>query len=220
MSPLQQSIMSPECHSTVGQKLLHVDWKMCDVDITCPHCRNGLLHDDRTNFSKNKSLFPTFVIDGPPMWAMVVSVTCSRCRHRAPASAGEALSVLPACARSACPVETEHAPNKNSHLSVGATTVFDLLVPTCGNGDLCSRLLCHATNRLHSERVEDCCSFCNGQQQQEEKEGPTKCTDLHDCHVRACPPAGDGVRDACDAACSNSNAPWQLSDHDQPGAPM
>jgi len=30
---LQQSHVSPECHSTVGQKLLHVDWKMHDLEI-------------------------------------------------------------------------------------------------------------------------------------------------------------------------------------------
>jgi len=44
---------------------------------------------------------------------------------------------------------------------------------------------------------------------------PTKYIDLHNYHIRAHPPTGDGIRDACDAACSNSNAPWRLSDHDQ-----
>ena len=80
--PCQQSI-KPEYHSIVGQKLLHVDWyKMYGLqNVQCPHCRVGVLNNDRTNFSKNKLLFPIFVIDGPPMWAMVMSMTCSRCRQ-------------------------------------------------------------------------------------------------------------------------------------------
>jgi len=209
---LQQSIMSAGYHSIVGQKLLHVDWNMYDLEIKCPHCRNGVLQNDRTNFSKNKLLFPMFVIDGPPMWAMVMSMTCPCCRHRVNANASEILCNLPAYARAGYPVESKYALNKNSHLGVSATTVFDLLIPTYGNGDLCSRLLHHAINKSYLERVEDYYSFYRVQKQ---KEAPPKYVENHGYYIRAYPPTGDGIRDAYDSACSSSHTPWGISDHDR-----
>jgi len=48
-----------------------------------------------------------------------------------------------------------------------------------------------------------------------EKEVPSKCVVLHGYCMKAYPPTGDGTRKSYDAACSNSCAPWQLSDHDR-----
>ena len=59
---LCQKSMQPEHHSAVAQKLLHVDW--CNVhglNAQCPHCQVGILKNDRTNFSKNRLLFPMFI---------------------------------------------------------------------------------------------------------------------------------------------------------------
>jgi len=175
----------------------------------------GLLQNDRTNFSKNKLLFPTFIIDGPPMWVMAMSMTCNKCRHHVNDNAGEVLCTLPAYARNAYPVETKYATNKNSHLCISATSVFDLLMPTCGNGDLCSRILYNAMNRSYLERVEDYYSLQSSKKNTSEKEVPSKCVELHNDYVRACPPTGDGIRDAYDEASSSSNTPWKLSDHDR-----
>ena len=123
------------------------------------------------------------------------------------------LSSLPAHTRAAHPVESKHALNKNSHIGQSATSVFDLLVPTCGNGDLCSRLLCQATNRSCLQRVEDCCSFYAAGKK--EKEGPPPHVEHHGHHMKAHPPAGDGIRNTCDAASSSSHTPWKISDHDR-----
>jgi len=149
--------MHPQYHSIVGQKLLNVDWiMMYGLEINCPRCKASNLTNDRTNFSKNKLLFPIFVIDGPPLWCMVMSMTCPCCRYRVDANTGEVLCSLPAYARNAYPVETKHAfDNKNLHIGQSATTVFDLLMTTHGNGDLCSRLLYNAINRSYIERVEN-----------------------------------------------------------------
>jgi len=133
---------------------------MCGLDVGCPCCKKGILYNDRTNFSKNKLLFPIFGVDGPPMWAMVMSMKCPTCKYRVNANSGETLCNLPAYARDAYPVETKCAfDNKNSHLGSSATCVFDLLMTTYGNGDLCSRLLHHRVNRSHVQRVENYCSF-------------------------------------------------------------
>ena len=52
--PPCHSSNTPQCHSTVGQKLLCVDWpKMFGLEVNCPdkNCQ-GKLNNDRSNFSR------------------------------------------------------------------------------------------------------------------------------------------------------------------------
>ena len=199
--------MSPHYHSIVGQRLLCVDWvKMFGLEVNCPRCPSGVLYNDRTNFSKNKILFPIFSIEGPPQWCMVMSMVCQSCRGRYPANSDAVLRQLPAYARSAYPVDTKYALPKNSHLSKSSTQLLDLLMPTYGNGDLCSRLLDNAINRSYLEKVENYYSYhkANGSAQVGtiqpyiKKDGE---------YITAYPPLGDGIRDSYDKACSNRNTP-------------
>jgi len=107
--PAFQNSIDPHYHSTVGQKLLCVDWKrMYGIDVACRRCNKGVfLKNDRTNFSKNKIIFPIFVIDGPPLWCMAMSMTCPCCRWRVNGNDGETLCQLPGFARASYPVETK-----------------------------------------------------------------------------------------------------------------
>ena len=132
--------VDPHYHSIIRQKLMYVDWvRMHGLDINCPRCESGVLVNDRINFSKNKILFPIFVIDGPPIWSMVMSMTCPCCRACLQANSSEILCRLPGYARLSYPVELKYAiDNKNSHIGSSATAVFELLMLTYGNGDLCS----------------------------------------------------------------------------------
>jgi len=169
------------------------------------------LENDRTKFSKNKILFPTFVMDGPPQWAMVQSMTCRCCRYGVDANSGEILCSLPAYARNAYPVETKYAfDNKNCHLGRTVTELMDMMMPTSGNGDFCSRLLFNAINRSYIERVENYHSYCKHKSKEAsayvEKDG---------YYIRNYPPLGDGIRDAYDAACASQFTPWKVSDHDR-----
>jgi len=119
---------------------------------------------------------------------------------------------FPAHVRSSHPAETKCAlDNKNCHISQSVTHVFDLLMPTHGNGDLCSKPLCNAINWSHMKRAQNCCSFCKAAGR---KEPPPACVEKDCACVAACPPLGDGIRDACDVASSSNNAPWMISDHD------
>ena len=207
--------MEPQYHSIVGQKLLYVDWKrMYGLDIPCTKCDRGVLKNDRTNFSKNRVLFPMFGLDGAPMWCMVMSLTCPCCRWRVNANSCEVLCNLPAYARMAYPVDTKYALNKHSHIGRSATDVMDLLMPTYGNGDLCSRLLHNSINRAYIERVENYYSYYIVM----EKEGTGSIMpylEKDGQFIRAYPPLGDAIRDAHDEACSNTYAPWGISDHDR-----
>jgi len=100
---------------------------------------------------------------------------------------------------------------KNSHLGRSAAAVFDLVMPTCGNGEFCSGMLYDVMNCSYLERVEDCYSFYKEKQEKEvlsylEKDGS---------YIVSYPPLGDGIRDSYDVACSNPNTPLQISDHDR-----
>jgi hypothetical protein len=135
---------SPYYHSIVGQKLLLVDWcSMYGLQIACPDAKcNGLLKNERTNFSKNQTLFPIFGLDGPPSWCMVMSMVCSCCKRRFNSNDGEVILQLPSYIAAAYPVETKYAlADKTCHLAKNATEVFDSIMLTYGNGELCSRLL-------------------------------------------------------------------------------
>jgi hypothetical protein len=143
----------PQYHSIVGQKLLLVNWKLIfGLDVLCPCCNAAPLANDRTNFSKNKILFPIFDVDGPPAWCMVMSMTCTNCHARFNANDSAILCRLPAYAMYAYPVDTKYAGKRFSHIGRTASNMFDLLMPTYGNGDLCSRLLYNAINRLFLDK--------------------------------------------------------------------
>ena len=164
-------------------------------------------------FRKNKVLFPVFSITGAPKWCMVMSMTCPCCHRRCAANDGKTLVRIPACAAASYPVRSKCAlPNKHCHLSKDATQILDLLMPTYGNGDLCSRLLCNAINRDYLERVQQCYSYASN--------GAGTCRRLPYIEkdgefIRAFPPLGDAIRDVYDEACSSSNTPWKVSDHDR-----
>ena len=107
----------PQYHSIMGQKLLLVDWMKTHGLSSCP-CPDascaGSLSNDRTNFSKNKVLFPIFGIDAPPSWCVVMSsMVCGSCKRLFDANDGEVLFSLPAYAAATYPVETNYAQSNN-----------------------------------------------------------------------------------------------------------
>jgi len=120
------------------------------------------------------------------------------------------LTQLPAFAAASYPVEAKYALDKNSHIGRDATDVFDTLMTTHGNGELCSRLLYNACNRAYLERVTSYYSY--GKQYTGSVTRPHVQKDGE--HMRAYPPLGDGIRDAYDEA-SISNTHWNISDHDR-----
>lgn len=212
---------NPHYHSIVGQHLLLVDWKrMFGISVKCADRRcAGVLQNDRTSFSKNKTLFPIFSLHGAPSWCIVQSMICPICSRRFDANDGELLVSLPSYAAEAYPVDTKYAiSNKHSHIHRKATDVFDSIMLTYGNGEMCSRLLYNAINRDYISRlkgyysfVADCCSNHEG------TVTPTleDYIELHGGFIRQYPPLGDNIRDVFDEAASSSNNHWGISDHDR-----
>lgn len=111
---------NPSYHSIVGQKLLLVDWSRTHgLTVLCPDANcSGCLRNERTNFSKNKTLFPIFSLDGTPAWCMVMAMVCGRCHRRFNSNDGEVLVTIPAHAAETYPVTSTYAlSNKTCHLA-------------------------------------------------------------------------------------------------------
>jgi hypothetical protein len=164
--------INPHYHSIVGQKLLLVDWENTHgiIGLPCPDTGcNGLLCNDRTNWSKNKTLFPIFGLDGPPSWCMVQSMKCGCCKRRFDANESAILLQLPPHAAEAYPVEECFSySNTLSHLSRITTETFDSIMLTYGNGEMCSKLLYNAIDRSYISQLKvyySYCALCNKQSQ-------------------------------------------------------
>ena len=206
---------NPHYHSIVGQKLLLVDWAATHgLEVECPgrHCCAKLIND-RTNFSKNKTLYPIFGLDGPPSWCIVMSMVCKQCHSRFNANDGEVLLNVPAYARATYPVETKFAQsNKAAHLNVNATDVFSSIMVTYANGELCSRLLYDCINRAYYiERLKVYYSYAIANNKERVRDYVEKDGEF----IKTFPPLGDTIRDVFDDALTSENNPWGISDHNR-----
>ena len=138
-------------------------------------------------------------------------MNCSGCRRQFDANDGRVLLTLPAHVAALYPVETKYAlPNKNSHLHRQATDVFDSIMLTYGNGELCSRILYDSINRDYIQRLKIYYSYAKASgtatMPYVPKDGG---------FIRAHPPLGETIRDIYDEALSSPNNPWGISDHDR-----
>ena len=203
------AIDNPHCHSIVGQTLLIVDWKRAfGLDVPCPNC-NTPLENVRTNWSKNKVLFPMFDLEGPPTWAIVMVYKCPCCKATFDANEGAVLCKLPAFAANTYPVDPKFAQcRRNSHISRKATDVFDLLMTTYANGDLCSRLMYNAVNRSYMTKISAYYSNHKVAGTSGVKPYPRKDGE----YLKVYPPVGALIRDMFNVAAHEPNA-WGISDY-------
>jgi len=210
----QEAGDNPHYHSIVGQKLLLVDWeRVYGLEVHCPNSTcNGVLNNTRTNFSKNKTLFPIFGLDGPPAWCIVQSMTCSCCRRQFAANDGEVLVNLPTHVADDYPVETTYATNSTSHIARNAAEVFASIMITYGNGELCSKLLYDAVNRAYIGKIKGYYSLASTKR----KESATKpYIEKDGSFIRQYPPLGDTIRDLYNTAASSTTNRWRLSDFER-----
>jgi len=205
---------NPHYHSTVGQKLMLVDWEHeYKLDMSCPAAAcQGVLRNTRTNFSKNKTLFPIYGIEGPPIWCIVQSMACSCCKRQFAANDGNMLVNLPPHVANEYPVSANYvSANSTSHVSRNATEVFASIMITYGNGELCSKLLCDAINRSYVRRIEGYCSYAL----LTKKVSTTECIPKDGCFIKQYPPLGDTIRDLYNKAALSDNNRWRISDFER-----
>jgi len=83
---------------------------------------------------------------------------------------------------------------------------------TCGNGELCSKLLCNSINRDYIRRIKTHFSKAS-------EKKPTTVAAPHIAKdgefVKQHPPLGETIRDMYNVASSSQKNPWCLSDHDR-----
>jgi len=215
---------NPYYHSIVGQKLLYVDWiRIYGLEIKCPdvNCK-GILENERTNFSKNKTLFPVFGLEGPPMWCIVQRMDCNCCRRPFFSTEGEVLASLPPHVADDYPVETTYAEKKSTcHITRNAAEIFATIMITYGNGELCSKLLYDAINRAYMSRIKAYYSLAvskkeAGSTTPTTTASPTKGYIEKDGeYVRQYPPLGDTIRDLYNNAASSTTNRWRISDFER-----
>lgn len=219
VSPSPAMCTSPEYHSIVGQELLLVDWKRSyGVEASCPRCRIGKLQNQRTNFSHNKILFPIFGLNGPPSWCMIMELKCSNCKTNYDSNEGAVICNLPIYMAAAYPVETKYCLGNNSHLAKTATNVFDIIMTTYGNGELCSRLLYNTMNRAYVDKVADYLSrhaVAQDGQDETQSQSPRPYVEKDGGFITYFPPSGEYIRTAYDKSSETYNNHWRISDHER-----
>ena len=196
--------------SVVNQEILVVDWEMFfpDHSLRCPRC-DGTLQRTRSNFSKNKTLFPLFGMNGPPMYAILMGYKCPCCRASFQSNDGELLATLPIYMANCYPVEPKYA-RGNQHITKTATRHFEGLMLIYGNGDKCSRMLLDGINKDYEERTASYYSFCK----EANKKGEDYPVKDGEWLVRY-PPLGETIRQLYDDAASSDWTWYKISDHDR-----
>ena len=208
---------NPEYHSIVGQKLLYVDWQnLYDLEMCCPHATcTGVLSNDRHNFSKHKTLFPIYGLEGALAWCIVQKIECSCCKRPFDANDGEVLlNILPHIAED-YPVKTAYATtNSTSHISRNASEIFATLMIAYGNGELCSKLLYDAINRAYMGRIKTYYSLALSRKESSTTT-PNEYIPKDGSFIRQCPPLGDTIRDLYNHAASSATNRWGISDFER-----
>ena len=213
--PACHNDLNPHCHSITGQKLLYVDWERTHgMQVPCPDAAcQGMLKSERSNFSKNKTLFPIYGLEGSPLWCIVMVMVCPCCRRSYKSNDADILINIPAHAADAYPVETVYAQSTACHLSRQTTEVFSSLMVTYGNGEMCSKLLFNALNRECLRRLK--VYYSVAQEKKDTNATITNYIEKDGEHMRQWPPLGDSIRDMYDTAASSRKNPWLISDHDR-----
>jgi hypothetical protein len=220
--------LHPNYHMIEGTSLVYVDWRLHfgkDLNIFCPeldpltHIRcNGVLKEDRTNFSKNKKLFPVFRIGSLPSWCIVQSYWCLTCGKRMNANEGNLLMCLPEYVRNAYPVDPKYASAVTTwHIDRATSDMVEELMITYGNGDQLSKMLFTKMSKDYHHKRTEYLSYWRDYQQCEEivkKVATPPYPELHE-YMTFKPPSGHSLRNLFDEACLSPNTPYGISDHNR-----
>jgi hypothetical protein len=155
---------SPYYHALQKTSYIHVDWEMSHpgTALYCYECKKKeptnedppkLLHD-RTNFTKNRHLFPIFDQGGSVIWASIMVYYCSKCKTRYNGNDGRVLQMLDPEVRGAYPVHPRYAVEGATwHLAKELADDLDDSMLTYGNADFFCRKMYNRKLRAYEERV-------------------------------------------------------------------
>jgi hypothetical protein len=151
---------SPLYHFLEGESVIYLDWKLISpaTPLLCPFCKNQghvdcHLKHDRTNWSKNYSLFPLWTTSGVPTWCVIMRYTCETCKRGIDANDGRLLRSMPSYVRQAYPVEPKYAMGA-FHLSKALTFYLENLMKTYASGSFFSKLMYKKMNAKYVTQIE------------------------------------------------------------------
>ena len=163
IDPTEPMQADPTYHSVQGQSLFYVDWGLlCPaVTIPCLECKiRGesdvpTLRRERTNFGRNKRLFPLWrAHSGTPSWCVIVTYKCPLCDATMNSNEGRVLQVLPAWLRQQYPVEPRYATG-SFHLDKANTRILETMMVTSSSASVFSKMLYQKYNDSYVDKVEN-----------------------------------------------------------------
>lgn len=159
---------SPDYHSIIGESFLYLDWKLLSpsIELYCLTCFVGgtskedcWLEHCRTNWSKNKHLFPVWTSKGRPTLAVVMQYKCPVCDVIIAANDGRLLMILPASLRQVYPADPKYC-GGTFHFDMDLTDDLESLMKTYANAGFVGRKLVRKLGLQYSRRVEAYLSLC------------------------------------------------------------
>ena len=149
-------------HAMEGESIMLVDWKLAypSNPLYCFNCKHNqaqpnLVHLEhmRTNYSKNRTLFPLWTESGRPTWCIVMQYKCPVCKSKFKANDSRILCDLPAHVAEAYPVVPSKA-NGTFHFNTALTDDLEKLMLTYANAPFVSKKLYRKMNLQYTRKVE------------------------------------------------------------------
>ena len=153
---------SPVYHLLEEETMVYLDWQLSypNLALPCPNCAaegtansDSFLCHDRTNFGKNKALFPIWTMQGTPIWCIVMTYACKSCKKAVRANDGQLLHMLPAHVSATYPVPPRYATSGPFHLHNEVVTFLDSVMKTYGNAEFVSAHLVQNLGRFYQTKL-------------------------------------------------------------------
>lgn len=153
---------SPHYHSIVGESFLYIDWKLIDpsLELYCLKCveegtpkTDCWLQHERTNWSKNKALFPIWTATGRPTLAVVMQYKCMKCGVILGANDGRVLAILPAAVRAIYPTDPKYSTG-TFHFHLDLSDDLEALMKTYANARFVGNKLYQKLGLQYTRKVD------------------------------------------------------------------
>ena len=156
---------SPHWHQLQGSSFIYLDWQLCwpNKVLPCPCCADKVargatphpdskLVHDRTNFHKNRLLFPIWTPSGSVVYAVVMTYKRTKCTSHIKANDSRLLHLLDAHVRETYPVQPRYAQGQ-FHLSTDLSDVVDSVMKTYRNAEFLSRQMVAQQGRFYERKI-------------------------------------------------------------------
>jgi hypothetical protein len=214
------SLPSPNYHFIAGESFIYLDWKLISpkVVLSCSNCLGSgvakadcyLVHD-RTNFSKDKALFPVWTESGRPTLAAAMRYTCAICHTGYMANDGRILNQLDPHIREPYEVDPKYA-DGTFHFHIDLGDNVEDLVKTYASGTFVGKKLHRKLGKKYGRKVESYLSQFPGNAPPCPAFNPPS---FHDYIRGFSPPSPAAIRTWYKSGYHSSHTPYGYSQYDR-----